>query len=143
LNVKHSIFSATETVIGAVSGIIFVLRTTIPLPQTTISALRTIVPDTKAMISERIPAIDASHTTISGPDSMIGIHEAILSVVGTFISVTEIDFSKEDTLNSTLLTGFWTAEIIMSAAQKTAGAAPLTASAVSLSSARLTGFSRA
>jgi len=84
-----------------------------------------IVPDTNAMISERIPVFDGSHTIISGPDSTIGIHEAIRSVVGTIISARKIDFSKKDTINSTLLRSFLAAEIIMSAAEKTAGVTPV------------------
>src|SRR5436309_4302120 len=168
--VKDSIVSVTETVIGAVSGIIFVLQTTIPLPHTIndetatnifdseiivsdteaiisitetiisgghqhasnqriadglheiiicvpeaiVSVLQMIVPGKKAIISKRIPVSDGSHTIISGPDSIVGIHEAIMFVIGTIVSATKTDFSKEDTINSTLLTSVLAAEIIMS-----------------------------
>ncbi len=47
-----------------------------------------------------------------------------MSVVETIIFTTEMDLSKADTIISAFLTGFFAAPIIISAAEKTAGAVP-------------------
>ena len=101
--------------------IICVPETIIRVSESIISALQIIISDRKAIISECISVIDGSHTIICGPDSIIGIHEAIMSVFETVISVAEIDFSKTDTIIYASLTSFLAAEIIISAAKKTAG----------------------
>ena len=85
--------------------------------------MQIIISDRKTSISECISLIDGSHTIISGPDSIIGIHEAIMSVIETVISAAEIDFSETDTIIYAFLTSFLAAEIIISAAKKTAGVA--------------------
>src|SRR5439155_19462662 len=89
-----------------------------------ISALQISISEAKAVIYERVLAIDGTYTVISGPHSIICTYEATMSVVETVISATEIDFSMADTIVSAFPTSFFASELIISAAEKTAGAVP-------------------
>ena len=60
---------------------------------------------------------------MSGPQSVIYIYKAALSVVETIVSSTEIDVSEADMVVSALPTSFFAAELIISAAEKTTGGA--------------------
>ena len=72
----------------------------------------------KAIMSKLILVIDGPYMTISGLDSIIYRHEAIMSVVETMISTTETDFPKGDTIISAYPTSFLAAKVIISAARK-------------------------
>ena len=61
---------------------------------------------------------------MSGPHSIIYGHAAKMSVVETIIFTTEMDLSKAETIISAFLTGFFAAQIVISAAEKIAGAVP-------------------
>ena len=93
-------------------------------PEMIISALQISISEAKAVIFERVLAIDGTYTVISGPHSIICTYEATMSVVETIISATEIDFSMADTIVSAFPTSFFAAAIVVSAAEKTAGAVP-------------------
>ena len=69
-------------------------------------------------MSKLILVIDGPYMTISGLDSIIYRHEAIMSVVETMISTTQTDFSKADAIISAFATRFLAAEITMPAAEK-------------------------
>jgi len=62
---------------------------------------------TKAIMSKLILVIDGPYMTISGLDSIIYRHEAIMSVVETMISTTETDFSKADAIISAFASVSW------------------------------------
>ena len=82
------------------------------------------VSEAMTIIAERVFVTDGSYTVVPGPQSVIYIYKAALSVVETIVSTTEIDVSAADTIVSALPTSFFAAELIISAAEKTAGAVP-------------------
>jgi len=82
------------------------------------------VSEAMTIIAERVFVTDGSYTVVPGPQSVIYIYKAALSVVETIVSTTEIDVSAADTVVSALPTSFFAAELIISAAEKTAGAVP-------------------
>jgi len=62
---------------------------------------------TKAIMSKLILVIDGPYMIISGLDSIIYRHEAIMSVVETMISTTETDFAKADAIISAFASVSW------------------------------------
>src|SRR5438876_3292826 len=80
---------------------------TISVPETIIGRAETIrsilqirIAKRKAIISERIVVIDGLYMIIAGPDSIIYIQEAMMSIAETKISTTQTDFPKGDTVIS-------------------------------------------
>src|SRR6266566_3357741 len=94
---------------------------TISVPETIIGRAETIrsilqirISKRKAIISERIVVIDGLYLIIAGPDSIIYIHEAMMSIVDTTMSTTQTDFLKGDTVISAFPMSFLAAEVISS-----------------------------
>src|SRR6266566_2942024 len=125
-SVNDSVFSVPGTSIRAASAIIVMLQRTISQPHTIIDATPAIIFSSqiivfevqiriskrKAISSERIAVIGGLHMIIDGPDSIIYIREAMMSIVDTTISTAQTDFPKGDTVISTLPTSFFAAEVI-------------------------------
>ena len=134
----QTIVSITETLIsgdpqdpandrvpdGSPEMIISELETTVCRADAIISALQISISEAKAVIFERVLAIDGTYTVISGPHSIIYIRARTISVVATVIPATEIDLSDADTIISAFFTSFFAAQLVISAAEKTAGAVP-------------------
>ena len=129
--VNDSIVSAAETINRATPAIIFVLQRTIPRPNTVVDATPTIIGRSQITVCGAQTIIFVTETVISSahqdsanqgvPD---GSREISISARETIISVLQITISKTIAIISAFSTSFLAAEIVVSAAEKTADAVP-------------------
>ena len=71
------------------------------------------------VIAERVFVTDGSYTVVPGPQSVIYMYNAALSVVGTIISETEISLSKAEAIISAVFRSFCRPQIVICTAEKT------------------------
>src|SRR5947207_1780954 len=77
-----------------------------------------------SILSTSSAIVDECEGCVFTLSAITAINESILSVVETIASSAEIDVSEADTIVSASPTSFFAAELIISAAEKTAGAVP-------------------
>ena len=104
---------------GSAEIIISELETTVSRAEAVVSVLQITVSEAMTVIAERVFVTDGSYTVVPGPQSVIYMYNAALSVVGTIISETEISLSKAEAIISAVFRSFCRPQIVICTAEKT------------------------